>query len=212
MMGSLQSRLCCALAVGCTALAVSGTAFAGPPSHSSSSSHGAAAANGASSAGKPSDGTPPGLSKKGQAAGSASGIVQSVAADAVVVKELDGSAVSVPVGPSTRVFVDGARASLAAVQPGFVVSTSWSAGKPTAELLVFDPSANVGVVQSVSEDLVVATDSAGRTVTVRVTPRTRVLVDGAVASLRSVSTGYTLLLSATRAAKSAVELRFLRPS
>src|SRR5262245_41036903 len=50
------------------------------------------------------------------------GIVQAVRAHAVVVRQLDGRTVVVPVGPRTVVTVNGANAGLAEVQPGFVVT------------------------------------------------------------------------------------------
>ena len=57
-------------------------------------------------------------------AGAGEGIVQSVSAGTVVLRELDGSTVSVPVGSSTHVFVDGKRAKLGDVKPGFIASAS----------------------------------------------------------------------------------------
>jgi hypothetical protein len=174
--------------------------------------HSASAEHGTSPMGKPASKPPQAQSPAQRQGGSAHGIVQSVAAGAVVVKELDGSAVSVPVGSSTHIFVDGSRGSLAAVVPGFVASASWKAGKAAAELLVFDPTARVAVVQSVSARALVVTDAAGKALTVRVTPRTRVLVDGEAAPLGSVMTGYTLVMQTSRpAGKPAAELRFLRP-
>lgn len=141
-------------------------------------------------------------------AGTAHGIVQSVGAEAVVVRELDGSTVSIPVAASTRVFVDGRRASLRDVGPGFVASASWKAAKAAAELQSFDPSASVAVVQSVSAHAVVVTDGAGSTITIRVTPKTRVLVDGKPTSIGAVEAGDSLVMNG---GKPASELRFLRP-
>ena len=144
-------------------------------------------------------------------AGSVHGIVQSVGGGGVVVTQIDGSTVGVPVATSTRVFVDGQRVPLAAVQPGFVASASWKAGKAAGELFVFDPSATVAVVRSVSARGVVVSDAAGNTVTVALTPKTRVLVDGTPASVRSIAAGDTLVLDASGRGKPAAELRFLRP-
>jgi hypothetical protein len=138
--------------------------------------------------------------------------VQSVAANAVVVRELDGSALTVPVSSSTRVFVDGRRASVADVEPGFVASASWAEGKAAAELQVFDASASVTVVKSVSARAVEVEDAAGTTATIRVTPKTRVFVDGAPAQLRTVAAGYTLVVEGRQPPrKPPTELRFLRP-
>ena len=174
---------------------------------------GAAAEHGAPVKGKPVDQTPHGKSPATrQQAGGAHGIVQSVGAKVVVVRELDGSSVDVPVAPSTRVFVDARRASLADVRPGFVASASWKAGKAAAQLQAFDPSASVALVVSVSPRAVVVANAAGSNVTIRVTPRTRVLLDGTPASLRAVEAGYTLVLEASGSgSKPATELRFLRP-
>ena len=61
-------------------------------------------------------------------AGSGEGIVQSVSAAWVVLRALDGSATSVPVSNATHVFVDGRRAALADVEPGFVALAVWKAG------------------------------------------------------------------------------------
>jgi hypothetical protein len=147
-----------------------------------------------------------------QQAGSAHGIVQSVAPRAVVLKELDGSTVSVPVAPSTRVFVNGARAALGAVEPGFVASASWRTGRPASELQTFDPSASIAVVQSVSASAVVVTDSGGSTITIHVAPRTRVLVDGKPAPLSAVAPGDELVAGpGGPGGRPASELRFLRP-
>jgi hypothetical protein len=147
----------------------------------------------------------------GAPAGSVHGIVQSVGAGVVVVTQIDGSTVGVPVASSTRVFVDGQRVSLTGVQPGFVASASWKAGKAAGELFVFDPSAAVAVVRSVSPRGVVVSDAAGNTVTVPVTAKTRVLVDGTPASVRSVAVGDTLVLETPGRGRPAAELRFLRP-
>jgi hypothetical protein len=158
---------------------------------------------------------------KGPAArsgGSGQGIVQSVSARAVVLKELDGSTVRVPVDAKTRVLVDGKRASLRAVKPGFVAVATWTAGKATRELQAFDLSgqnaAGVAVVESVSADAVVVKDARGSTVTIRVDAKTRVLVDGKPASLRAVKPGYYTVVTNVKGSKGnkpASELHFLRP-
>ena len=50
------------------------------------------------------------------------GVVQSVNASQIVLTALDGSVLSFSVTPNTRVRVNGARASLADIRPGFVAS------------------------------------------------------------------------------------------
>jgi hypothetical protein len=144
--------------------------------------------------------------------GTGQGIVLSVSARAVVLKELDGSTVSVPVDAKTRVLVDGKPASLRAVKPGFVVFAKWTAGKATQELQALN-AADVAVVESVSADAVVVQEARGSTVTIPVDAKTRVFVDGKPASLRAVKPGYYTVVSnvkGSRGNKPASELRFLR--
>lgn len=164
----------------------------------------------------------PDKSPKGAAAGSvvsgpqsAQGVVQSLTATAVVLRELDGSTVSVPVDPRTRIVVNGKPAALADVEPGFVGSASWTGGKSAPELDTFasaSPAAtSAEVVQSVLPDAVLVT-TAGGTVKLRVNSKTRLFVGGELATLRAIKPGYTLAASAGGKGNSpAAELRFLRP-
>jgi len=63
--------------------------------------------------------------------------VQSVTADAVLATLPDGSPLSIPVGPRTHVFIDGAPATLAEIRPGDRVAVGAGAAaarKPVREL------------------------------------------------------------------------------
>jgi hypothetical protein len=146
------------------------------------------------------------------------GLVQSVAAAAVVLKALDGSSFSVPVGPQTRVLVDGRLAPLSEVKPGFVALVKWEGGKAPQQLAAFDLSAKSGerlaTVQGVTKTSVAVSGANGGTVTIHVNVRTRVFVDGKLSTLRSVTAGYTLITSAStsKGGRPAAELRFLSPS
>jgi hypothetical protein len=141
--------------------------------------------------------------------------VQSVLASAVVLTELDGTSVRVPVNPKTRVFVDGKRALLGSVEDGFVAIASWKDGKATPELQALSPrgAAGLTVVQSVLTEGVVVKSANGTPVTIHVNARTRVFVDGQQVTLRDVRPGFTLVTRAdqSKGAKPARELRFLRP-
>jgi hypothetical protein len=64
------------------------------------------------------------------------GIVQAVSGRAVVLRQLDGSTRTVPVDARTRVLVNGKRARLADVKPGFVAIAVWTLGRPARELRV----------------------------------------------------------------------------
>ena len=67
----------------------------------------------------------------------AQGIVQSVSGGSVVVKQLDGSTVTVPVDrKGTQVFVNNRHAQWSDVKPGYVLTASWKAGKPAPTLRI----------------------------------------------------------------------------
>jgi hypothetical protein len=197
------------------ALAVGAALAAAPPGDAAGAVHvrAAAPAPGKPAKGHPAPAKPPGRPARGDQA--AQGVVQSVSSSAVVLKRLDGSGVSVPVNAKTRVFVDGTKALLADVDPGFVVTASWKAGKPAAELQALSPrgAAGLTVVQAVRADAVVVRAADGTTVTIRVSARTRVFVDGEPARLHDVRAGFKLVTRPDRskAGKPVGELRFLRP-
>jgi hypothetical protein len=168
-----------------------------------------------SSNGRPQS-TPP-AGPKTATSGAAQGIVQSVSTASVVLAQLDGTTVTIGVTSSTRVFLNGTRASVADVQPGFVATARWRSGEAIV-LQAFDVSPTgalqVGTVQSLSHNLVVAASNAGVTVRIHVAPRTLLLLDGAPAKLSAVSVGDTVVYPIVASAagnKPARELRFLSP-
>jgi hypothetical protein len=66
---------------------------------------------------------------------STQGVVQSVGSTAVVLRQLDGSSVAVPVDrKTTQVFVNGKHAQWSDVKPGYVLTAAWKAGKPAPVL------------------------------------------------------------------------------
>jgi hypothetical protein len=62
------------------------------------------------------------------------GVVQAVIPALVVVKQLDGSAVSVPYDKRTRISVNGKIVKIGEVKAGEVLDASWMAGKPATTL------------------------------------------------------------------------------
>ena len=65
----------------------------------------------------------------------AQGVVQSVGSATVVVKQLDGSVVTVPVDRrTTQVFINNKHAQWIDVKPGYVLSATWKAGRPVPTL------------------------------------------------------------------------------
>jgi hypothetical protein len=65
--------------------------------------------------------------------------VQSVSGSAVVVRQLDGSAVSVGISRNTRITVDGRPGKISDVKPGFVLVTSVKVGQPASALRFLRP-------------------------------------------------------------------------
>jgi hypothetical protein len=84
------------------------------------------------------------------------GIVQSVSRTAIVLKELDGSTLTIRVDAKTRVFLDGKRASLLDVHPGFVAVVKRERNR-AREIRAFDPSKSEDASASTSRK-----DHAGR--------------------------------------------------
>jgi hypothetical protein len=166
---------------------------------------------------------PPAHGAAGVKAGHGEGIVQSVSANAIVLRELDGSTVNVSVASNTHVFVDGKLASLRDVKAGFVASAAWKAGGSARVLQAFDLSGqhavSVGVVDSVSSGVLVVTKTSGTsstggtTVSIPVNAKTRIFVDGKPATLAAVKAGDTVVITAAdqKGKKPAHELLFLQP-
>jgi hypothetical protein len=158
----------------------------------------------------------PGAGHKTATSGAAQGIVQSVATASVVLAQLDGTTVRIELTSSTRVYLNGARASVTDVKPGFVAAARWRSGEALV-MQAFDVSPTgalqVGTVQSLSRNMVVATSSAGVTVRIHLGTRTPLLLDGAPATLSVVRVGDTVVYPVASAAgnKPAGELRFLSP-
>jgi len=97
------------------------------------------------------------------------GVVQSVSPTEIVLRELDGSAVTLAVGPSTRVKLNGGPALLASVQPGFVASVVHNGPRPAIVVRAF------GKVASVT-DRGVVTALTPATITLRIQDGTQVTI------------------------------------
>jgi hypothetical protein len=87
--------------------------------------------------------TPPGHSaapshSSGQVV-SVQGVVQAVSGSAVVVRQLDGSTVSVGIDRKTKVVIDGRSGKVGDVRPGFVLVTTVKSGQPAANLRFMRP-------------------------------------------------------------------------
>src|SRR6266536_337940 len=132
------------------------------------------------------------------------GVVQSVSANRLVLKALDGSTIVVAINARTRVLIDGKPASIVDVRPGFVavVTMRGASGRAALEVDAFTtspgPAAPVataaGVVRSVSPGRLVLASLEGRILTVVIDAAARVYLDGKPASLVDVRAGFVAVV------------------
>lgn len=129
------------------------------------------------------------------------GVVQSVSADELMLKTLDGRTVAVVVDARTRILVEGKPASILDVHPGFVAVVSFrgASGQAAAEIDAFTTSPSLtpiaGLVRSNSRSELVLKSLDGTTVHFRINAATRrVLVDGKPASILGVRPGFVVVV------------------
>ncbi|HEY4346222.1 MAG TPA: hypothetical protein VGM80_01435 [Gaiellaceae bacterium] len=77
---------------------------------------------------------PPAVAAAGAGPQTAQGVVQTVTPAVVVIKQLDGKAVSVPYDKKTHFFLDRKPTRVGEVKAGFVLVAAWTAGKPATTL------------------------------------------------------------------------------
>ena len=97
------------------------------------------------------------------------GVVQSVDAQQIVLRALDGSVVSFAISSSTRVKLNGVRVSLAEIKPGFVAAVVHDGGAPAFVIRAFGKPASVtdrGVVTSLTKSAITLQTGSGATITV----------------------------------------------
>jgi hypothetical protein len=120
------------------------------------------------------------------------GIVQSVGPADIVLRALDGTEVTVPVGSATRVRLNGRPARLAAIRRGLVAEAVTVGDGPAVVIRAFGrvaPGAVVGeLVRIRPRALVVRSDSGGR-VRIAVTRSTRARHGAASLALRALRPG-----------------------
>lgn len=130
------------------------------------------------------------------------GVVQSVSATRIVLRELDGNTVSIPVGPGTLVLVNGLDATLEDVQPGFVAAVAHRGSGPARLIRAWgriQPVVDRGVVVSASRRGLVIRTQNGTTLALRVTPRTRIRWHGLPATIAAVRPGRLVEVEHTHA-------------
>ncbi len=120
------------------------------------------------------------------------GIVQSVSASQIVLRELDGSTVALAVDSATRVFLNGSPAQLTDIQPGFVAAVAHKGTQPARAVRAFGrlaASVDRGVIASVSGRQFVLRLVDGSSLTLRITVRTRVRLNGFAATAAAIYPG-----------------------
>jgi hypothetical protein len=119
------------------------------------------------------------------------GIVQSVGNGSIVLRELDGSAVTLAVVPQTQILVNRQPATLADVQVGFVAQVLLFGNGPAVSITavgVVRPQRDRGVVQSVGAASLVLVTASGP-VTIAVGPSTLIQLNGHPAALSDLRAG-----------------------
>ena len=120
------------------------------------------------------------------------GIVQSVSPSQIVLRELDGSSVALTVDATTRVLLNGSPAQLTDIRPGFVAAVAHNGPRPARVIRAFGRvAANVdrGVIASVSARQFVLRRADGSLLTLRITPSTRVRLNGFPATPAAIRPG-----------------------
>jgi hypothetical protein len=136
------------------------------------------------------------------------GIVQSVSSNQLVLRALDGSTITITVGPKTKVSLNDAAAPLSAIQPGYVVGALHDGSRPAVYVRAVGRAVLVvdkGVIVSVSSTLLVLRTGAGP-VTITVGPSTSVQLNGRSASLADLRPGYAAEVS-HRGSEPALQIR-----
>ncbi len=124
-----------------------------------------------------------------------SGIVQSITASQIVLRGLDGSTVSLALGPRTRFLLNGRPAVLSSIQPGFAAAVLHYGTRPARAVRAFGVKRaarqiDKGVVVSVSPTLLVLRGLDGTLVSVSVNAQTQVTLNDAYATLSELRPGF----------------------
>jgi hypothetical protein len=119
------------------------------------------------------------------------GVVQEVTTSSIVLRGLDGSTLSLALGPFTVVRLNGNPASLADLRPGLVASVTHNGDRPARIVRAFGTVkiVELGVVESVSRLELVLRRADGTLLGVALGPETRVRKFGQPARRSAVKPG-----------------------
>lgn len=120
------------------------------------------------------------------------GVVQSVSSSQVVLRALDGSTITITVGPRTRVFLNSDPAPLSSIQPGYVAGALHDGSRPAVYVRAVGRAPLVidrGLIVSISSTTLTLRTSGG-VVMITVGAGTSVLLNGQSATLADLKPGY----------------------
>jgi Domain of unknown function (DUF5666) len=142
----------------------------------------------------------PAGAKKGKAHAFA-GVVQSVGTDSITVKPRKGDPVTVQVNGDTKIVVNHKAGKLADIEVGYRALIKGKRGEPAKAIRAYEvPAAGTvvaGKVTSTGGDSITLQKRDGSSVTIGVTPDTKILVNGKAATLADVETGYHAVVRRT---------------
>ena len=140
------------------------------------------------------------------------GVVQSVGSDSVTLTRKKGDPVTVQVNGDTKIVVNGKAAQLSEVKVGYIaLARVPKAGGPAKLLRAHEKPAPgtllAGRVDSVGGNSITLKKRDGSSVTIGVTPDTKILVNGKAATLADVAAGYHAVVRRTAADGPAAVIR-----
>jgi hypothetical protein len=124
------------------------------------------------------------------------GVVQSVSSDSITITRRDGSSMTIGVTSRTRVVVNHARATIAAVKVGFRALVAVGRNGKARAIRASNKSPGGlhqllrGVVKTVGTDSITLQVRSGDLVTVQVTAQTQIVVDRHAAAIGDIQVGY----------------------
>ena len=120
------------------------------------------------------------------------GVVQTVSAAHVVLRELDGSLVTIAIGPRTRVRVNGLASTVSVIRPGFIATAVHDGDTPALAIRAIGrvvPTVDRGVVVSLIVRRLTIRTAPGASFVFRITARTRIRVRGLPATVAALRPG-----------------------
>jgi hypothetical protein len=121
------------------------------------------------------------------------GIVQSVSATQIVLRALDGSTITITIGPRTHVLLNSDSAPLTAIQPGYVATALHDGNRPAVYVRAVGRAPLVvdkGVITAVSSTSITLRTGPGL-VMITIGPTTSIQLNGRSASLGDLRPGYS---------------------